>query len=207
MPPAVALTGPGQLVGCEIVQEGHGQTLPQEDLHQLGGHVLPALPRGHLLQDGQGRASGGLWGGQGGHSEVPVLGWSSLPPRVPPLHSTHLARAEDGLSEELDEGLVVGGGQDPVFHQPHRQPQGAQLPPAMTWGGLGSRTHRPPSPQLLPSWDGGATLCCPGHSYPGELPRQGAGSCLAPLPALTHGPRWCLGRAGAGTSPWWGLCR
>jgi len=44
VPPALALTGPGQLAGDEIVQERHGQPLPQEDLHQLGGHLLSALP-------------------------------------------------------------------------------------------------------------------------------------------------------------------
>lgn len=44
VPPALALTGPGQLTGGEIVQERHDQPLPQEELHQLGGHVLPALP-------------------------------------------------------------------------------------------------------------------------------------------------------------------
>lgn len=56
-------------------------------------------------------------------------------PKAPHSPSTHLGRAEDGFSEELDEGLVVVVGQDCVLQQPHCQPQGTQLSPAMTPGG------------------------------------------------------------------------
>lgn len=52
----VYLTGVVDLAGVEVVQEGHHQALPQVDLDQGHGHVLPALHRGHLLQHGQGAA-------------------------------------------------------------------------------------------------------------------------------------------------------
>lgn len=105
-------------------------------------------------------------------------------PKAPRSPSTHLGRAEDGLGEELDEGLVVLGGQDRVLQQPHCQPQRTQLSPAMTRG-----AHTGPAPSV------GATWCCPGHNH------------LSPLSALTRGPLWCWGMAGDGTSPWWGLGR
>lgn len=48
------LTGPRQLTPGEIVQKGSSQALAEKELHQLGGEVLAAVPRGQLLQHGQG---------------------------------------------------------------------------------------------------------------------------------------------------------
>lgn len=98
------------------------------------------------------------------------------PQGFPPPHSTHLARGADGLGEELDEGLVAVGGQHPVLHQLHHQPQGTQLPPAMTREGLSWILH-----PLLPVTHGGAT---PERSHAGELLTPG--SCSRQAAACTH---------------------
>lgn len=118
-----------------------------------------------------------------GTATSPCQGGPWPPLRVPP--STHLARGAEGLREELDEGLVVVGGQHPVLHQPHRQPQGTQLPPATTRrGSARSRTHCSPSPVVGPPL---------GTATPGSC------SCRVPGPAACTHP-WSLAVLGKGRS-------
>lgn len=42
------LTGPRHLTPHEIIQKGPSQALAEKELHQLGGEVLAAVPRGQL---------------------------------------------------------------------------------------------------------------------------------------------------------------
>lgn len=118
-----------------------------------------------------------------GTATSPCQGGPWPPLRVCP--STHLARGAEGLGEELDEGLVVVGGQHPVLHQPHRQPQGTQLPPATTRrGSARSCTHCSPSPVVGPPL---------GTATPGSC------SCRVPGPAACTHP-WSLAVPGKGRS-------